>query len=332
MIFPFESMFHYFGMNLIPFKNHSEKISQIINLSFTLFNIFLITLLFQYPKEFFHQDIDLLGWTTDVVQTVFPILCHVVILLEANLKKNIHQNLDKKFMKIYKETGELFENEDIKVDHSAAKYFLFTNGICFMIEMCTYIVIKTRIWRHNLLIRSFAMVANRVNDFQFVYYVLKLNFVLEIINRKIKKVEKSHEKIEILKKIKIISNDIWETSDLLNTRFGFTIVWTVSSNFLAFIISLYWMFEHSYFEALRYKKFATAIVANLCIFLPVISCTILCFACSKCYFQVIILLIYIESNNLILFYFIYKVYLLKHNLHLLTTQKPERTVNQMVIT
>ena len=158
--------------------------------------------------------------------------------------------------------------------------------MCLIFEIIVLIIPKWGIWKNTLAIRNFALVVNRLNDFQFLYYIMKLTKFLRILNEKLLFVESVGEKRNMLKLVGKFYNEIWEISDLLNKRFGLTIICTVSSNFLALVISTYWMFNHTYFKFYSFKNICGTISSVNCFFPPTITLILLCFVCSRCCQQV----------------------------------------------
>lgn len=287
---PFETVFHVFGINLVSSltpNSTRSRIFQIINFSMIIFNTFLLIIQYEYPEEFYDY-VFLIGMLADVVQTALPILCHIIILLVANLKKKVHRKLDQKMKDVLKGFQELPMDNKNNFHQTSASCFIFSIGLCFVIDGVTHKTVapKQKAWSNSLMIRNLATFTNRLNEFQFLYYVLKLTSALKVINKNIFEAKSQYQKIHMLKISSKVLSDIWTATDLINKRFGFTLVCTVTCNIVAYIISLYWIIRHTYFGVFASQGLEHILASISVASPPIVTLLVLFYACSNCGYQV----------------------------------------------
>lgn len=274
--------FAIFGINLVPDDDQDAKWKKLINILFILslvWSILLIFLQYVYHSKL-NAEPDTLGLIADKSQTLLPTLCHVIILLEAFFRRSTHKELNKSLQKIRENLPFIAITTSNSLQKSILKYFVCLNGVCFASEVIILYFVAPGIFASSIKVKTFALVAMRLNDFQFIFYVLQLKHALMTINQNIGSVRRTHISNKHLNIIQKMSCNIWKSSDLLNLRFGWSILSTVSTNFLLLVMSGYWTMFNVYNG--RYTSFAFSIVSISFTISPTVNLTWLCYVCSKC--------------------------------------------------
>ena len=274
--------FAFFGINLVLDADKNSKWKTFINLLYNLsliWAIIIIILQFVYHNKMC-IEIDALGIIADKSQTLLPTLCHVIILLEAYFRKKTHEELNKTINRIQEKLPFIAITTDNSLQKSILKYFICLNGVCFASEMMILYFVKPGPFCLSIQVKTLALIVMRLNDFQFIFYVLQLMNALTTINQNLGSIRRNHISDKHLNIIQKMSSHIWKASDLMNHRFGWSILSTVSTNFLLLVMSGYWTMFNVYNG--RYTTFEFSIVSISFTISPTVNLMWLCFICSKC--------------------------------------------------
>lgn len=275
-------IFRSFGLNLVAkegkYKQKIERRLKLISIFFMCFVIFMMIL--QYLiRSLLYYNKDLIGQATDWVQLILPVLSYLVIVCEANWKKQVQENLNKRMYSIQ----EKVKHDQKHLIRILVKYFLMMNGVCVMSEILIILLSTGDIkWRNNNCYKAFSLIAVRLSDFQFIFYVLQLTQYLKSINKNLSKTQRyeiSTRYCRRLKNLAEIVNEIWMLHQLLNLRFGLSLFSTVTSNFLIFTSSSYWI---AYKLITGYNNTNYAIASISFIISPVVNLTVLFYCCYCC--------------------------------------------------
>ena len=233
-----------------------------------------------------------------------PTICHVIILLEAYLKKSHHEELNNTINRTQEKLSFISITTAKSLHHTIIKYFICLNGVCFASEMIILYFVAPGPFCLSIKVKTLALIVMRLNDFQFIFYVLKLKNALTTINQNLGSLRKNQNSYNHLNIIQKMSSHIWKASDLMNHRFGWSILSTVSTNFLLLMMSGYWIMYNVYNERFLNRKLSFAIVSVSFFISPAVNLMALCFICSKCVENV-----RLRFNHMIFLLLIYVIYL-----------------------
>ena len=250
----------------------------------------LCLLIMQYVlRKYLYYSKDLIGQATDWVQMILPIMSHLVVVCEAKWKKNVQEDLNARMYVIQKKLD--YDQKTLK--KILIKYFLILNGVCLSSEILIITMAShNKEWIINISYKTFSLIVTRLSDFQFLYYILQLTYFLKNINKNLSRnnhFDISKNYCRRLKKSGKIVNEIWMASDLLNLRFGLSLLLTCSSNLLLFIASSYWVLYQLICGGYGILNYAIASISlNIS---PIVNFSVLFYCCSNCIYQVTIIFI-----------------------------------------
>lgn len=284
-------IFKVFGLNSIPEdRTNCNNFRKVLTVFYISWCIFLL-LLQHVVQEQLYYITDNLGMITDMIQTILPLVSHLIILISAVVKRNLHQKLHQKLSEIFRSIDAkcMYKNNPLAMK-SCTKCLTIFIGFCFFNQIMIMSLPKHRLWNYSLLVKTSSEFIMRLNDFHCLFYVLQLNHVFKTMNRILEKAahprefSKSHVNNMIF--LKRLTNNTWEAADYINQRFGFSLVWTVVTNFVLILSSAYWISFKAVNRA--YKTIPLTLTSILLIFSPIVSLIALFFVSAKCMQNVII--------------------------------------------
>lgn len=250
--------------------------------------IFMIILQYLIRDKLYYIN-DVIGQAADGMQIIMPLMSYLVIICESNWKKVVQEDLNKSIYFIQRK----LRQDQKKLIQILIKYFLMMNGVCAISEILIIIFsADNQKWRNNILFKTFLLIANRLSDFQITFYVLQLTHSLKQLNTNLSKSPQCELKKEFCKRLKSsaeIVNEIWKANYLLNLRFGLSLLFTVTTNFLIFISSSYWIAYKLLSGGYNTTEYAIASISF--IISPIVNLIVLFYCCSCCTSQVLKILV-----------------------------------------
>lgn len=262
-------------------NSKSQRFLQAICGIYIIFTICM--LVFQLlVRNAIYYNYEIVGQICDIVPGMLPTLTHLLILMQSFSKVKVHRKLNKTIKSIRVLLADILkvgsQNESF-LRKNLINYFLALNGICMLSEIIIISIPKERKWTYNIIVKTFPLIVNRLSDFQFLFYVIQIKFAIRMINQKLGKARGLTRHLKI-KRIKLVLNKIWRTSDLLNMRFGFSLLWTVTTNFLVLLTSCYWI-SYKFYSG-GYSSVSYEVASLLFVVSPVVNLSIMFFTCSSC--------------------------------------------------
>lgn len=230
---------------------------------------FIMHLQYWRPELFYYPGSKPLTAVIDFCLYNLPIFAHLIILLEAHLKSKIQRRLKETIKKIY---------EKLSIIHlkkpSATKIllcnFIALNGVCSTMQLMAICLAVDEQLRNSILLSEYSFLVKQLNDFYLIYYILQLQQVLKLIEKRIV--------LKNMKELGSILLDVYEAYNYLNRIFGCTILASVAANFFAFVIGAYW---NVYALRSSHENFTT-VEMYFCTFSPLINLCVLFHAGSRC--------------------------------------------------
>lgn len=214
-----------------------------------------------YEKNVFSQG-DPVSHFVDVMQLVFPVSIHVIVIVEGMLKKRYDHQTKKLIDRLESAIAE--EGIDLKSCNSQLKRRYFIPAILVqLIALIVEIYIIATItespdWVRNWIARIFSFAYARMAIFQYVFIVEYLSSRLAVISKDLlclkeysmeNKVNSSHD-LYLWKKIAFAKQThlhLCRLCDLHNRRHSFFILGTMTSFFICLTIDFYWMYANMYY-------------------------------------------------------------------------------------
>lgn len=300
-------IFKVFGLNMIRSEDSktrtSDNIRKMLSAFYISWCIFLLILQYVVQDQLYYVT-EILGMMTDMLQTVLPLSSHLVSLVTAITKRNHHRKLHEKLSEIYDDLNAkcMYKNDAIK---SSRKCFIMFVGFCFVNQVTILLLPKHNLWTFSLLVRASSEFIIRLNDFQYLFYVLQLNHVYKTMNGILKNAanpeefSKSHS--NDMTSLKKLTNNIWKAADLIKKRFGLSLVFTVTTNFVVVLSSAYWIS----FKVKRraYINIPLTLTSIFLIFSPIVNLIALFFVSANCMKNVIIAIDAFYNSHLMILIF-----------------------------
>lgn len=221
----------------------------------------ILTLVSIYEKNVFTQGSSLSKFV-DVIQLVFPVTLHVIVIVEGFLKtkqderiRNLIHHLEKEFAK----QGVALSPFNYKLKVNLIALSFVVQFVSLSVEL--YIIATITFspdWMRHWLSRIFSFAFARLATFNFVLVVEYLSSRLSVVNSELlslKRYSKAnaidssqdrylHQKLMFVKKS---YRDLWRISDLHNERHSAFILGSMTSLFICLTIDFYWMYANLYY-------------------------------------------------------------------------------------
>lgn len=242
--------FQIFTISSVTLPNTKKIISLILNFC-AILNLILLSaiifLAFKYEEEIFFSR-DIIGKFTDIIQLLAPIISHIVIICESLRTK-------KEQIKIWNKiiiSNSLLKSVSYRKDEIrySIKFFILN----FLSVLTEIVILRlerrdlkyTNLWYCKL----YSNIVVRLENLQIILYVDFLGSRLKIINNEMRILSNaSNDKCttditsyEKIKKIKILHSILWDISQTLNTRFGWSLLFSIINYFVCLTVDFYWIF------------------------------------------------------------------------------------------
>jgi hypothetical protein len=237
----------------------------------SLFYISLIGVLFvaayQHQNTWFTNR-DPVSKLTDVMQLMCPVVAHIVCTIESltrrQKQKKIFQlanNIDKKLLEIGINVPEANEN--------LFKHFLMKFLLSIVISTGTELMIIYRIccgsWMEQWCGKVGSFFIDRVSDLQFLFFLdylenrgkclndelLRLVILMKERNKLLGHDRKNYHMYRRLKVLKYLHNQCYKLMLNVNKRFAWSILATVTSNFMCLTVGMYWIYANFHYGTER---------------------------------------------------------------------------------
>lgn len=239
--------FQVFTICSVILPNTKKIISFILNFC-AILNLFVLStivfLAFKYEEEIFFSR-DIIGKFTDIIQLLAPIISHMVIIFESLRTKREQTKIWNKIIESNSLLKSIsYRNDEIRY---SIKFFLL-NFLSILTEIVILRLEKRDLKYTNLwYCKLYSNIVVRLENLQIILYVDILGSRLKIINNEMKLLsnsstervdKKSYNKI---KTIKILHSILWDISQTLNTRFGWSLLFSIINYFVCLTVDFYWI-------------------------------------------------------------------------------------------
>lgn len=213
----------------------------------------IVYIICNYEHLLFYPS-DIIGKFTDIIQLVFPILTHVSAIFETLTTRKEQMKIWIRIIKgnlILKEFKSYLNKKEEK---TYIKKFILLNLICFSTE-CTVITLAALSydyrWRNHWFTRIFSNIVGRLLNLHYILYIDLICSRIRVINDELKDItnnininEDSRLIYRKIRKIKKMHSCFWDISQSVNSRFGFSLLISITNYFICLTVDCYWMFIH----------------------------------------------------------------------------------------
>lgn len=229
-----------------------------------LFFLAAISILcFIYEDSVFAQG-DPVSTFVDVIQMVFPVSIHVVVIIEAIFKRN----LEFECQNLISNLETFFEKQKFSViffDLKLKRRFFFSAITVQSVSLVVEIIIIATItespdWMRNWFSRILSFAFGRIAIFYYILTVEYLSSRFRLLHCELVKLQDNCEEqgpqfdlisdkllCERIKSIKSAHLKLWRLCDLHNQRHSWFILCAVTSFFICLTIDFFWMFANMHY-------------------------------------------------------------------------------------
>lgn len=234
------------------------KIGPILHL---LLMAVILTLCFIYEKKVFTQG-STLSKAVDVIQLVFPVCIHIIIITEGYFKRRY----DYGTARIVADVEVELEKDEIQltsVNRQFKRKYYFLSLLVQVISIFVEFYIIATItaspdWVRHWLAKVFSFAYTRLAIFNYVFIVDYISSRLSVINSQLVNLKDYSLQINLsstydpvlYKKLlltKKLHQQLWKLSDLHNRRHSVFILGSMTSFFICLTIDFYWMYANLYY-------------------------------------------------------------------------------------
>lgn len=253
----FSIVFQFFG--ICPALPDTKKIiRKIIQFLVVLNAIIVLTIsiiIYNYEEFIFHSK-DILGKFTDILELAAPIMAHMVAIFESVWTKKDQKKIWNKItefnclMKRFKSV--CYKNEERRF---SIKFLLLNLTILSEIVIILLIIsMEEYKWSRLWYCRIYSNIVGRLGNLQLILYIEFLCSMTRNINNELiyishltesYYIEKIHLKVyKRIKRIKISHSIFWDISETMSSRFGWSLLFSITNYFICLTVDFYWVFVH----------------------------------------------------------------------------------------
>lgn len=245
----FSIIFQFFGIcndlpNTKKFLIHLIFFGSIFNLLILMGTIFIII---PYEEHIFYPS-DLIGKFTDIIQLAFPILAHFVAILETMAARKHQMKIWTRIVRGNLILKDLKSYVTRKEEKTYIKKFIFFNLVSFLAEFAVISIATISNdyrWRNHWFTRLFSNIVGRLLNLHYILYVDLIYSRIRIINDELKDIILHGDNKQIfrkIQKIKMFHSNCWCISQSVNSRFGLSLLASITNYFICLTVDFYWMF------------------------------------------------------------------------------------------
>lgn len=244
-------IFQVFGIcTIFPNSKKNKIYCFIFGLIFNLLILSgIIFVMFYYDRKIFYQR-DVIGKFTDVSELAFPIFAHIVSIIETLVKHKEHTKIWKRIIQANSILDEFKSSLNKKQEKIFYRKFILLNVISFGSELLIiYYTVRTHDhkWMKHWFVRLFSNFVQRLHNLHYILYVDLLLSRFRVIHEELRNISLRDDKQNIytkIKKIKRLHSNFWNISESLTSRFGWSLLASITNYFVCLTVDFYWMFVH----------------------------------------------------------------------------------------
>lgn len=233
-------------------------ISKIIQFLIILNTAILLTITFiiyNYEELIFHSR-DIIGKFTDVLELVAPIMAHMVAIFESVWARKDQNKIWNKITE-FNLTMKDFKLICYKKEERRFSIKFFLLNISILSEIAIIAIASSEgeyKWSRHWYCRIYSNIVGRLGNLQLIMYIEFLCSRIRNINKELIHIsnltelyfiEKIHLRIyRSIEKIKLSHSIFWDISETMNSRFGWSLLFSITNYFICLTVDFYWIFVH----------------------------------------------------------------------------------------
>lgn len=220
--------------------------------------ISILILVAIYKEEMFFQG-TFISLATDTVQGLFPLIAHLIIVIDSQMKMKIHEEIINDMETIDLSLSKIESFKLREANNLIEMYFfrnIFFNVLLNFIEWKIIIsTFENKPWFYQWISKHGSLMVLRFSDSQFLLQLVYLQSRFEslskvmLLDQRQQMENDTHLRLIFAKKC---YNMLLGVLKKVNHRFERSIFLTNLNNFLCITIDLYWNFSTLYFGGNRY--------------------------------------------------------------------------------
>lgn len=258
--YSFLPLYQIFGISFISETNKQRVTITTFGILQIVVLIVTISTILQYGEQFFVQT-DPVSKLTDIVQWISTIFCHIILIGESLKSYPVERKLWKMIHHIHIEVKKLKNSWEIdaKIRKISIIKILLLQLLTTSVEL--YIILsiyQIPAWQKHWISRELSFIINRFGILYFIFFIDWINYHLIFLSNQMKLIVSEYstnytvinmERLSIakLKILKDIHNMLIKTSNYLNRRFPFFLLFFIITTIICVTCDLYWIFAYHIF-------------------------------------------------------------------------------------
>lgn len=257
-------IWHFRFWGLFPFSPNGNRILSTVLIIWTIFHLFLLAtvcyLVNLFAKDIFFED-DITAQFIDICQLIAPFLAHFVILLDSLFSVQNRIGIFERYRQINFKFMALNIDVEFYQKRSILRYFLrssFIIVVSLWIDIWLLVTVyANRQWFYHIVTSNYSIFSCRFCRFFYIFIVDLLECRIDLLNKQLihignlyqmKYLTMKQASIKFqLKILKDIYTDLWKVRDLIELSFGWSMLATMTADFVHATVNLYWNYVGFYF-------------------------------------------------------------------------------------
>ena len=161
-------MFSLSGIDQVDLKSNLPKKPKFMVIFFFTLCVCLMICQYVWYEIFYYRASKM-----DIIQFNTPIVIHMVILIDAFIKRKTHAKIRIKLEEIHSDLSIIIRSRPC-ISESLKNYFAILNVACLLTDYMIIFWLRDLPTILTVIVVGFAMIFNRLNDFQFDFVHLSL--------------------------------------------------------------------------------------------------------------------------------------------------------------
>lgn len=228
-----------------------------------LVNVIILIISTIYEKKIFTQGSSLSKFV-DVIQLVFPVCLHTLVVVEAFLKSDCDRQMEAivhSLERNFEQSGSDLKPFNRRLKWRFVLLAITVQVICLLVEIYIIATITpSPDWVRNWMARIFSFAYSRIAIFHYVFLAEYISSRLSVVNANLHELANESRQAELhgrvsldqylivrVVQLKDTHLQLWQLLDLHNRRHSVFVLGTMTSFFVCLTIDFYWMYANVYY-------------------------------------------------------------------------------------
>lgn len=239
-------------------------------------------------RVFFTQDA--IGTITDVIQLACPFLAHFVVLAEAIRTKALRSGIWRQLHDIDGRLVSLRRHPEQSARVARNSQLGYLRKVCAAHLICVATEVRimscigaNKMWSNLWQASIFTLVTIRSHHFYYIWFVDELKWRMNVHCAELERCgggdglcERDHQLLRVLRVVRENHGQMWLVAERMNEVFGWTLLTTITANFVCLSVNLYWNYAALYFGSNRFW-----VESLLGSFPLAVEVVVLCYSCEQ---------------------------------------------------